>query len=100
TGQCIAFENRNPTPIVVSFMAERTRDEAAAQGLAGGEAGKPGAVILNGSTVNPKVQHVLAPGGTIELLTPGGGGFGPASERDPARSHEDVNNGYVSRHKQ
>lgn len=100
TGQCIAFENRNPTPIVVSFMAERTREEAAAQGLAGGEAGKPGAVILNGSPVNPKVQHVLAPGETVELLTPGGGGFGPVSERDPARSLADVNNGYVSRHTQ
>lgn len=100
TGQCIAFENRNPTPIVVSFMAERTREEAAAQGLAGGEAGKPGAVILNGSPVNPKVQHVLAPGETVELLTPGGGGFGPVSERDPALSLEDVNNGYVSRHTQ
>lgn len=96
TGQAIAFENRNKTPIVVSFMAERTRDEAAAQGLAGGESGAPGAVILNGVVVNPKVQHVLNPGEVVELLTPGGGGFGPAGSRDPAAVRRDVQDGYVS----
>ncbi len=98
TGQHITFENRNATPIVVSFMAERTRDEAAAQGLAGGEAGKPGAVILNGQVVNPKVQHVLEPGGIVELLTPGGGGFGRAAERDVELLDSDKFNGYVSSH--
>jgi len=96
TGQAIAFENRNKTPIVVSFMAERTREEAAAQGLAGGEAGAPGAVILNGKTVNPKVQHVLNPGEVVELLTPGGGGFGPAAQRDPAAALRDEQDGYVA----
>ncbi|MFC4276548.1 hydantoinase B/oxoprolinase family protein [Achromobacter aloeverae] len=95
TGQAIAFENRNKTPIVVSFMAERTRDEAAAQGLAGGQPGAPGAVILNGVTVNPKVQHVLNPGEVVELLTPGGGGFGPAGQRDPAATLRDAQDGYV-----
>ncbi|WP_233238033.1 hydantoinase B/oxoprolinase family protein [Bordetella sp. LUAb4] len=95
TGQAIAFENRNKTPIVVSFMAERTREEAAAQGLAGGEAGAPGAVILNGKVVNPKIQHVLNPGEVVELLTPGGGGFGPARQRDPAATLRDVQDGYV-----
>lgn len=98
SGQSIAFENRNKTPIVVSFMAERTRDEAAAQGLAGGEAGKPGAVILNGKLVNPKVQHVLNPGEVVELQTPGGGGFGPAAQRDPKAIERDIRDEYISGH--
>jgi len=96
TGQVIAFENRNRTPIVVSFMAERTRAEAAAQGLDGGEPGKPGAVLIDGVAVNPKVQHVLAPGQVVELLTPGGGGFGPPAERDDALRERDRLDGYVS----
>ena len=96
TGQAIAFENRNKTPIVVSFMAERTRDEAAAQGLAGGQPGAPGAVILNGMVVNPKVQHILEPGQTVELLTPGGGGFGPVEQRDPSMAARDHEDGYVT----
>lgn len=97
TGQAIAFENHNKTPIVVSFMAERTRAEAAAQGLAGGEAGAPGAIVLNGKPVNPKIQHVLNPGEVVELLTPGGGGFGPAGERDAAARERDLEDGYVTR---
>lgn len=97
TGQAIALENRNKTPIVVSFMAERTRPEAAAQGLAGGEAGAPGAVILNGKPVNPKVQHVLNPGEVVELLTPGGGGYGPAKDRNTDAASADLADGYVTR---
>ena len=96
TGQEIKFENRSAGPISVTFLAERTRPEAAAAGLAGGSAGAPGEVILDGVRSNPKTRHIIAAGGTIELRTPGGGGFGPPADRDPERAESDRLNGYVS----
>jgi N-methylhydantoinase B len=96
TGQEIAFENRSETPLTVAFLAERTRAETAPSGIAGGGAGAPGAVLINGRAVDPKVQHVVAPGSTMELKTPGGGGYGEAARRDAASLAADRNDGYVS----
>ena len=96
TGQEIKFENRAAGPISVTFLAERTRPEAAAAGIAGGESGAPGEVIIDGKRSDPKARHVIAPGGTIELRTPGGGGFGPPSKRSAQHSESDRLNGYVS----
>lgn len=96
TGQEIKFENRAAGPISVTFLAERTRPEAAAAGIAGGESGTPGEVIIDGKRSDPKARHVIAPGGTIELRTPGGGGFGPPSKRSAQHSESDRLNGYVS----
>ena len=96
TGQEIKFENRAAGPISVTFLAERTRPEAAAAGIAGGESGAPGEVIIDGKRSDPKARHVVAPGGTIELRTPGGGGFGPPSKRSAQHSESDRLNGYVS----
>jgi N-methylhydantoinase B len=97
TGQEIKFENGAPGPISVSFLAERTRPEAAAAGLAGGMPGAPGEVLIDGKRSNPKARHVVAPGATIELKTPGGGGFGPPSRRASERLEADRIDGYVSR---
>lgn len=96
TGQEILFENGSLTPVTVAFLAERTRPEAAPAGVAGGEAGAPGEVLIDGKRVDPKVQHVVAPGGAVELKTPGGGGFGPPSERPEARFEADLIDGYVT----
>ncbi len=96
TGQEIAFENRSETAITVAFLAERTRAETAPSGIAGGEAGAPGEVLINGMRADPKVQHVIAPGGTIELKTPGGGGYGAVALRDVALVDRDREDGYVS----
>jgi N-methylhydantoinase B len=41
--------------------------------------------------------HPLASGSDVELSTGGGGGFGPALERDPERVRADVLDGFVSR---
>jgi len=96
TGQEILFENRSELPLTVAFLAERTREETAPSGIAGGEAGMPGAVLINGERANPKVQHVIEPGSTIELKTPGGGGYGPPSLRDVVAAETDRQDGYVS----
>ncbi|RYI92609.1 MAG: hydantoinase B/oxoprolinase family protein, partial [Acetobacteraceae bacterium] len=96
TGQEWAFENRNPTPVAVTFMAERTKQAAAAPGLAGGGTGVPGAVLIDGVPVDPKRQHILAPGSTVELRTPGGGGFGVLAQRDSQLVQQDRDDGLVT----
>jgi N-methylhydantoinase B len=95
TGQETLYESRSSHPIAVTFLAERTRPGAAAPGLAGGQPGAPGAVLVNGEAVDPKRQHVVPPGGTVELHTPGGGGHGPPERRDPALVAADKMDGYV-----
>jgi N-methylhydantoinase B len=70
-------------------------------GLHGGAEGRP-----NGLRVRypdgrvEELQKVtglrLPAGSTLEVLTGGGGGFGPAGERTAEAVHEDVREGYVS----
>jgi N-methylhydantoinase B len=95
SGQEWMFESRAKGPVAITFMAERTRPEAAAAGLASGEAGAPGAVLMDGEPVDPKRQHILMPGSTVELRTPGGGGFGPPSERAAEAQLADIEDGIV-----
>jgi N-methylhydantoinase B len=70
-------------------------------GLCGGSAGAAAVVTLttpDGMTRSlPSKGAFAAPAGsTIDMLTPGSGGFGPASERDPAAIGHDLLDGYVS----
>lgn len=78
-----------------SCMYDRTGNPA--QGLLGGAPGAPGEVRLSdGGRPHPKSHYVLQPGQHVILELPGGGGFGPPNERDPARVLADVRAGYVS----
>ncbi|WP_077000466.1 hydantoinase B/oxoprolinase family protein [Variovorax sp. KK3] len=95
TGQEIKFENCSPNPMVVSFMAERTRPEAAAEGLAGGRSGAPGVVRIDGVPCNAKLQQVLEPGACVEMKTPGGGGYGAPDRRAPERLAADRRGAYI-----
>jgi N-methylhydantoinase B len=95
-GQEALLESRAAGPLMVSFLAERTRPEAAAPGIAGGKPGAPGAVLINGKPVDPKRQHVVDPGDRIELRTPGGGGYGDPAQRSPEARAEDEHDGYVA----
>lgn len=94
-GQEILIESRSETPIAVSFLAERTIFPAF--GIEGGEAGAPGVLRINGQVSDPKRQYVLKQGDTVLLGTPGGGGHGDASARDPQAHAADVAAGYVTR---
>jgi len=96
TGQEIRFENRSTQPMTVAFMAERTRPEAAAKGLLGGQDGAPGQVLIDGQSCNAKVQHIIRSGGVIEMKTPGGGGYGPPAERSNQATHADRQDAYIS----
>ena len=91
-GQDILMESESAAPITVSFMAERTR--IAAPGLAGGGPGGLGRVAINGRAVDPRLNHQLEQGDRLEFSTPGGGGFGPAADRDPAALARDKAEGY------
>ena len=92
-GQEIRIENESPTPIVMSFMAERTTYPA--PGLAGGRVGGRGEVRINGKRIDNRKQYMLRKGDTIVLRTPGGGGYGPARARGKAAIARDRVLGYV-----
>ncbi|MGE0797935.1 MAG: hydantoinase B/oxoprolinase family protein [Lautropia sp.] len=92
-GQELLFESTSDRPIVLVFMAERTRTPA--PGFFGGQPGSRGVVVVNGKEVDSKLEHVLPPRGTFLIGTPGGGGFGdPAARSGPARAR-DRQLGYV-----
>ncbi len=95
-GQVLEIAVRTDRPYLFSGLYERIASPA--PGLLGGGAGRPGAVETNDPAleVRPKTRTLLPVGTEVTLSLPGGGGYGPASERDPALVLEDVRNGYVS----
>jgi N-methylhydantoinase B len=94
-GQDILIESESRRPIVMSFMAERTRFPA--PGLAGGGAGGLGDVRINGRAIDHRRQHVLERGDQVLVRTPGGGGYGPPRARSRAQRRRDRVLGYVAR---
>lgn len=71
-------------------------------GLEGGGEGTTGDVVLHRPGEPDQVMHKewdvpVGPGDVLEVRTGGGGGFGPAFERDPEAVALDVRRGYVSR---
>jgi len=93
-GQEIAFRLRTREPWTCSVLADRTRIPA--RGFFGGESGAPGQVLVNGRPVaNPKAEQALGPDDRVELRLPGGGGYGPPAERDPALRERDRLEGYT-----
>jgi N-methylhydantoinase B len=94
-GQDILMESESATPIIVSFMAERTKYPA--PGLDGGEAGGLGDVRINGRRVDSRRQHVARRGDRVLIRTPGAGGYGRPEERDGRAAERDRVLGYVGR---
>jgi N-methylhydantoinase B len=78
-GQVFEIDLLTDEPVTMTFMADRLR--TAAPGMRGGEPGVTGRVLLNGAPIDPREPVVAAPGSRLTLETPGGGGFGPVSER-------------------
>ena len=94
-GQVIRFEVRTDGPYNLSAMYDRII--YAPRGSSGGENGANGAVLLLGKRgVSPKGRSTVEPGEEVTLLLPGGGGFGPASQRPAAAIEADIDDGYVS----
>ncbi len=93
-GQTIAFRVRTREPFAASILCDRTVHPAA--GFRGGGSGARGAVLIDGvAPVNPKAEQLVPPGALVEVRLPGGGGYGPPAERDPALIARDLLEGYV-----
>jgi N-methylhydantoinase B len=68
-----------------------------ARGRNGGGAGQRGALSLkSGVELKPKGLQVVPPGERLVIEMPGGGGMGPAAERDSDSVRRDVRLGYLS----
>ncbi len=83
-----------------SFVMDHGR--VGPQGALGGADGAPNAVTVWRGGVPYTPEHLskeqdvaLKAGDRVEVRTPGGGGYGDPSERDPAAVAEDVRLGYV-----
>ena len=92
-GQEISLEVKSSTRVGMIFMAERCR--FAASGIAGGGDGATGEVLIDGQAVDHRRNLVLDNGQHILLRTPGGGGFGSATERDQDALCHDREEGYA-----
>ena len=86
---------QSDSPVNISLLSDRHKYPP--QGLRGGQPGSTSIVALSdGTRLHPKSRIVLKPGETLHIHFPGGGGFGPPAERDPAAIKRDIEFGYVS----
>jgi N-methylhydantoinase B len=89
------FPEANPK---FSILSDRAR--FAPWGLAGGGSGRLAHYVLDPEDgpqeLSSKVSFGLAPGHTISVQTPGGGGYGDPYRRDPQAILQDVRLGKVS----
>ncbi len=92
-GQEILFESTSNKPIVLVMMAERTRHPA--PGLLGGQPGATGVLMVDGVVSDPKLEHLVRPGGSFMVATPGGGGFGDPAKRSAEARARDLKLGFV-----
>jgi N-methylhydantoinase B len=60
----------------LSVLVQAARREIPAKGMAGGGSGAVGHVLINGSDADRRGEFDLEEGTTMELVLPGGGGFG------------------------
>ena len=94
-GQEVEVHNPTRRPVQLVLLGDRERHPAL--GLAGGEAGATaGAVLDTGEPVPLKSVTRLAPGASVLISFPGGGGFGPPEEREPELVLADELGGYVA----
>jgi len=77
-------------------------DPVAGRGVAGGQPGRLGRILLNPGTPEARELPTLADnimlkrGDVIRIESAGGGGWGDPFARDPAAVARDVRTGYVS----
>jgi N-methylhydantoinase B len=97
--------------VTVNALFDRTKPGFGAYGLEGGQKGGPAAILVKRAgdtefrtfsevfgTISPSkfTNIVLTEGDQVLIASAGGGGYGEARERDPARVVEDVEQGFVS----
>jgi len=92
-----AYTIRHPVKLTLTFE----RNGCPPWGLLGGEAAEAGYVEIErqGQSAQKYLKATdvpLAPGDRVFVHTGGGGGFGPALDRDPSAVERDVRRGFVS----
>ena len=92
--QRIGFRVTSDNPVTMTIRHERVRFPP--RGLLGGLPGAPGREYVNGEPIPSKVRLDLQPGDHAVFETPGGGGMGPPSKRDPANLRADLKSGLVT----
>lgn len=94
-GQIVEIESRENTAFATSPNYDRTLYPA--RGRNGGETGKKGRVSLASGTPLPsRGSSVVPPGERLVIEMAGGGGYGPAYERDSALIARDIHYGYIT----
>lgn len=77
-GGCgLSFEFEIPadaSDVMASFLMTQCRSPT--KGMAGGGAGEPGRLLLNGERIDPTAPRVLRAGDRVLMETAGGGGYG------------------------
>jgi N-methylhydantoinase B len=95
-GQVMEIASREDAAFGIFARFERVKYPA--RGRHGGGDGQAGRLSLkSGVELKPKGLGVVPPGDRLVVEMPGGGGMGPAGERDPEAVRRDVRLGYVSR---
>ena len=86
-----------------TFTVLSDRDLHGPQGIFGGMAGRKAYYVLNpdnpdaeSNELTSKCVVELKPGDTVSFQTPGGGGYGPPTERDPEAVLKDVIGGKIN----
>ncbi len=93
-GQVMGFRNIGAEPMTARVRPDKMF--CAPPGLNGGSPGKVGEVRMNGEVITRFPPLEFKPGDLIEMRMPGGGGFGPVSEREIERVRDDVAMGYIT----
>lgn len=93
-GQEIVLRNTTQHQLTLSCLAGVT--EFRPRGFLGGQAGTLRRYEINGNVVHPKGRHQLNPGDVFRIVEPGGGGFGPPSERPVEALLRDVEKGIAT----
>ncbi len=93
-GQRMTFRNIADSPIQGRVRPDKMF--CAPPGLDGGAPGVVGIVKWNGEPITRFPPLELQPGDEIELLMPGGGGFGAVAERAPELITQDLEAGFIS----
>ena len=94
-GQETVLEARAAMPIRTALSGGRFHHPA--PGMEDGGSGSKGEIRVNDGAPFDRSDRVdLAAGDRVILRQPGGGGFGPAWQRDPAQVDADLRDGYVT----
>lgn len=94
-GQVVEVGTTDGSPFSLFAMFDRTTN--AARGRQGGEDGRLGELrIKNGPELRPKGQQLIGAGERLELLIPGGGGYGDPKDRACQLVERDLRDGLVS----